>query len=114
MTRWPLAASSLGRPKSTSPRPPVLENGATSADTKTIVWGAEIGVDVVVGDAAAATGEEEEDRAPLLPAASLLAVRGRETAATGARATEAAATTGDERATDVADEQRAAIEVMAG
>merc|ERR1719409_879455 len=35
MTLCPLLASSIGRPPTTSPRPPVLDHGATSAETKT-------------------------------------------------------------------------------
>ena len=39
MTLCPLFASSTGRPPTTSPRPPVLLHGATSAETKTISKG---------------------------------------------------------------------------
>jgi hypothetical protein len=37
MTLWPLLASSTGSPPTTSPRPPVLDQGATcsSSDTST-------------------------------------------------------------------------------
>jgi hypothetical protein len=37
ITRCPRPANSFGKPSKTSPRPPVLEKGATSALTKTIV-----------------------------------------------------------------------------
>jgi hypothetical protein len=38
-TLWPRAARALGSDMRTSPRPPVLENGATSAEAKTMVNG---------------------------------------------------------------------------
>lgn len=38
ITRWPLAASAAGSAPQTSPRPPVLDQGATSEETKTTSW----------------------------------------------------------------------------
>ena len=39
MTLWPRLASSTGREPTTSPRPPVLDQGATSVEMKTIFMG---------------------------------------------------------------------------
>ena len=39
MTLWPRLASSTGSEPTTSPRPPVLDQGATSVETKTIFIG---------------------------------------------------------------------------
>ena len=38
ITRWPLAASAAGSAPQTSPSPPVLDQGATSDETKTTSW----------------------------------------------------------------------------
>ena len=39
ITLWPRAARAMGRDPTTSPRPPVLLQGATSAETKTMSRG---------------------------------------------------------------------------
>ena len=41
ITLWPRLASSTGREPTTSPRPPVLDQGATSVEMKTIFMGRE-------------------------------------------------------------------------
>lgn len=114
MTLWPRATSSLGRPSRTSPSPPVLEKGATSALTKTMVCGAP-GAGDVMGEATALVEvdvEEEEIVAELLfqegvrlDAGSALRTAG---AATAARELAATATTG--RAFVAAEERTVAEE----
>ena len=59
-TRWPRFTSSAGSAPSTSPRPPVFENGATSAATKTSVWGGP-GAGAVIGAATALVDVDEID-----------------------------------------------------
>ena len=66
ITRWPLAAKAAGRAPQTSPRPPVLDQGATSEETKTTSWST-VGLVLeaprpllIVGRAAEAAAEEVE------------------------------------------------------
>ena len=122
ITRWPRAASAAGSAPQTSPSPPVLDQGATSDETKTTSWSlvgfvleaprprlmvgrAAVAAAAAVAAVAAAVAEAEGEEAAAATAAEVVA--GRVSLAVAAAAGAAAAAAAEVEAAEVeaADEE---------